>query len=144
MLEHLGDYDRKDWAPAPDARRFECGSPNLLGTHALEASLALLQEVGMAAVQAAIEERVAHLIGLIDAQGYELLSPRGAGRRAGIVTFRVPGADTGHLYASLMARRVLCAQRGGGIRFSPHFYTPEHALDRAMDLVATSATGGSR
>jgi cysteine desulfurase/selenocysteine lyase len=144
MLDHLGDYDRKDWAPAPDARRFECGSPNLLGTHALEASLALLQEVGMAAVQAAIEERVSHLIGLIDAQGYELLSPRGAGRRAGIVTFRVPGADAGHLYASLMARRVLCAQRGGGIRFSPHFYTPEHALDRAMDLVATSATGGSR
>src|SRR5690606_14744291 len=23
MVEHLGDYDRRDWQPAPDARRFE-------------------------------------------------------------------------------------------------------------------------
>ena len=35
-----------------------------------------------------------------------------------------------------MARRCLCAQRGGGVRFSPHFYTPFEDLDRAMDLVA--------
>ena len=39
MLEHAGDYDRTDWEPARSARRFECGSPNLLGAMALEASL---------------------------------------------------------------------------------------------------------
>jgi selenocysteine lyase/cysteine desulfurase len=135
MLEHRGDFERRDWAPATDARRFECGSPNLLGAHALEASLSLLQEVGLPAVQAAIAERVAHLIGAIDAQGYELLSPRDPARRAGIVTFRVPGADPGRLYARLMEQGVLCAQRGGGIRFSPHFYTPREDLERAMAAV---------
>ena len=55
MLEQPGDYERRDWTPALDARRFECGSPNLTGTHGLEASLGLLQEVGIGAVQAAIE-----------------------------------------------------------------------------------------
>jgi hypothetical protein len=37
---------------------------------------------------------------------------------------------------NLMARGVICAQRGGGIRFSPHFYTPEAVLQRAVQLTA--------
>ena len=83
MLEQPGDFERRDWTPALDARRFECGSPNLTGTHGLEASLALLQEVGIEAVHAAIEARIDHLIAAIDARGYELLSPREPDRRAG-------------------------------------------------------------
>ena len=133
MIEHRGDYERSDWAPALDARRFECGSPNLLGIHALEASLSLLEEVGPERVAADLKTRVDHLIGLIDARGLELLSPREPERRAGIVTFRVPGVDSVRLHRELMARRVLCAQRGGGIRFSPHFYTPFPVIERAFN-----------
>jgi selenocysteine lyase/cysteine desulfurase len=136
MVEHRGDYERTDWAPARDARRFECGSPNLLGIHALEASLSLLEEVGPGFIAESIGQRVNHLIARIDDLGLELLSPRAPERRAGIVTFRVPGTDSGQLYRRLMERRVLCAQRAGGVRFSPHFYTPIPVLDRAMDLVA--------
>jgi selenocysteine lyase/cysteine desulfurase len=136
MLEHPGDFERRDWAPATDARRFECGSPNLMGAHGLEASLGLLQEVGIKTVHAAIEARIDHLIAAVDARGYELLSPREPDRRAGILTFRVPGVEPQTLYVRLMAQRCLCAQRGGGVRFSPHFYTPFEDLDRAMALVA--------
>ena len=46
MLEHALDYERRDWRPAR-SWRFECGSPNMLGAMALEASLGLLEEVGM-------------------------------------------------------------------------------------------------
>src|SRR5690606_33639764 len=48
MVEQAGDFDRRAWEVASSARRFECGSPNMLGIHALEASLALLEEVGLA------------------------------------------------------------------------------------------------
>ena len=140
MVEHRGDFERADWAPARDARRFECGSPNLLGTYALEASLSLLEEVGATRVQAELEARVDHLIGLLDQAGLELLSPREAGLRAGIVTFRAPGADHGELYRGLAARRVMCIPRGGGIRFSPHFYTPFSVIDRAMGAVQALLT----
>jgi cysteine desulfurase / selenocysteine lyase len=139
MVAHPGDYEAADWSPAPDARRFECGSPNLLGVHALEASLSLLLEVGMAQVHAAISERVARLIELIDARGFELLSPREPARRAGIVTFRVPGTEPAALHKALMAQGVICAQRGGGVRFSPHFYTDESVLERAVALAAEVA-----
>jgi selenocysteine lyase/cysteine desulfurase len=132
MVEHPGDYDREGWSASATATRFECGSPNMLGIHALEASLSLLQEVGMDTVAAAIQERVARLIELIDRRGLELLSPRGAARRAGIVTFRVPGADSKRLHSALMQRGIVCAQRGGGIRFSPHYYTEWAVLERAI------------
>lgn len=140
MVEHYGDFDRSDWTPAASARRFECGSPNLLGIHALEASLSLLEEIGMDVVWSRIQERTDHLLALIDQRGFELLTPRPPERRAGIITFRVPGIPSARLYRDLMARRVLCAHRGGGIRFSPHFYTSIDVLDQAIqhidDLIA--------
>jgi selenocysteine lyase/cysteine desulfurase len=139
MVEHRGDFDRSDWTPAMDATRFECGSPNMLGIHALDASLSLLLETGMDEVHKATAERVSRLIELIDQRGLELLSRREPERRAGIVTFRIPGIGSQPLYRQLMARGVICAQRGGGIRFSPHFYTPPAVLGRAVDIAAETA-----
>lgn len=136
MVERRGDYDRTDWTPAADATRFECGSPNMLGIHALDASLSLLLETGLHEVHQAASQRVSKLIELIDRRGFELLSHREPERRSGIVTFRVPDIDARPLYRELMSRGVICAQRGGGIRFSPHFYTPEGVLERAIDTTA--------
>jgi cysteine desulfurase/selenocysteine lyase len=33
----------------------------------------------------------------------------------------------------------MCASRGGGVRFSPHFYTPLEQLQRAIDLTLQTA-----
>ena len=94
MTRQAGDFDAADWQPADDARRFECGSPNLLGAHGLEASLSLLEEYGMQGVQADLLERSAYLIERISAApGLELLSDPRAERRSGIVTFRHRGID---------------------------------------------------
>jgi selenocysteine lyase/cysteine desulfurase len=139
MVEDLGNFDRKDWQPADSARRFESGSPNMLGIHALEASLSLLLEVGMDAVAEAIAERSARLVALVDRHGLELVSPRAPERRAGIVTFRVPKLDNQVLYRALMQRGLMCASRGGGLRFSPHGWTPPEQLERAMALTLDTA-----
>jgi hypothetical protein len=37
-----------------------------------------------------------------------------------------------------MKSGVLCAYRGGGVRFSPHFYTPQQSLLSAIDQVKTA------
>jgi len=143
MVEHPGDFDRPDWTPASNAERFECGSPNMLGVQALDASLSLLLETGIDEIQSAVAERTDLLVDLIDRHGFELLSPKAPERRAGILTFRVPGVDNQDLYQGLMGRRVICAQRGGGIRFSPHFYTPEAVLKRAVELTAEVAASSN-
>jgi len=137
MVEKMGDFEAHDWRPATSARRFEPGSPNMLGIHVLDASLSLLLEVGMTEVERRVLERARRLMALFDeAGGFEILTPREESRHAGIVTVRRIGLDAeGHaaLYRRLMDRGVICALRGGGIRFSPHFYTPEEALARAVE-----------
>lgn len=136
MCEAVGQYDRRDWQPAHSARRFECGSPNMLGAMALEASLSLLEEVGMAQVAAQIETRIAHLqAGLAQLPGVRLLSPIQPERRAGILTFTLDGHDMNALFEHLRAHQVVCALRGGGIRLSPHFYTPESVLENTLRLL---------
>ena len=136
MVEHLGDYDRRDWQPARDARRFECGSPNMLGAVALEASLSLLQDVGMDSVARQLEEKVEHLYrGLAALPGAQLHSPADPQRRAGILTFSLDGHANTALFEQLKANQVVCAQRGGGIRFSPHFYTPEQVLEETLEIL---------
>lgn len=137
MVEHVGDFDRQTWQMARSARRFECGSPNALGIHALHASLSLLHEVGMARVEKLVSENTGYLINaLSEMEHITLITPTDPARRAGIVTFRHMAADQQALFQYLQQNGVMCAQRGGGIRFSPHFYTSGQILDRALALVA--------
>lgn len=136
MLEHAGDYDRTDWQPARSARRFECGSPNLLGAMALEASLSLLEEVGMTEVGQALAERLDQLQeGLSAMPGVRLLSPTDPVRRAGIMTFTLDGVNNADLFERLKAEQIVCALRGGGVRLSPHFYTRPDVIEQTLTVI---------
>ncbi len=136
MVETVGDFDRREWTAANSARRFECGSPNILGIHALSASLSLFLEVGMDTVEREVLKRSEYLFDRIKSSPeLELITSHESGRYAGIVTFKRNDVDNVALYEYLMKNRVLCAPRSGGVRFSPHFYTSYEQLDAAMDLV---------
>lgn len=145
MVEHAGDFDRTEWAPALSAQRFEPGSPNMLGIFAMEASLSLLEETGLEKIEMELLRRTSRLVeAILSEPQLELLTPQEADRRAGIVTFRFHDRDSAfhaQLYRQLMREGVICAHRGGGIRYSPHFYTDEsiidEALQRALKLAAT-------
>ena len=134
MAAAAGDYDRRDWEPAASARRFEAGSPNTLAVHALNASLSLLEERGMEAVAAGVLANARHLLRRIaELPGLEAVTPETPDRHGGIVTFRVAGAAPKVLHGRLRREGVIAAQRAGGIRFSPHFYTPRDHLDTALE-----------
>jgi len=140
MLEHMGDYTRTTWEPAKSARRFECGSPNMLGAMALEASLSLLEEVGMPTVATLIAERVQWLQdGLGAIAGITLHSPLNPARRGGIFSFSIDGIDNQVVYETLKAQQVVCIPRGPGVRFSPHFYTEKRVIDETIAIVAAIA-----
>jgi cysteine desulfurase/selenocysteine lyase len=136
MVERAGDFERLDWEIATSARRFECGSPNMLGIHALNASLGLIHAIGMDTIAHNIYINTQYIIDFIqDNKHYSLLTPAEPQRRAGIVTFRSSVEAQGELFNRLRSAGVVCAQRGGGIRFSPHFYTSYAALDKALAVL---------
>jgi selenocysteine lyase/cysteine desulfurase len=130
------DFDRPDWSPSPSARRFECGSPNMAGVHAAAASLSLLLEIGIERVAERVLARSRWLLERIAAdRRLECLTPPEPGRHAGIVTFRRHDEAPPQSFARLRAAGVVCALRGGGVRFSPHCHTPFAVLERALALV---------
>ncbi len=134
MLEEPGAYEQRTTRAADDARRFECGSPNLLAAHALSASLSLLEEIGIREVSRRIRTLTAWLRTAVRERGWELLGPSTPERCLGIVTFRPRGtADPGGLQRALLERDVICAARGGGLRFSPHCYTSREQLAEALE-----------
>lgn len=136
MIQDRGNYNVKTWEIAHDAKRFECGSPNMLGTYVLNASLGLLLEYGIDNVQRNLMDKISFLEHALTHRGdIELITDTTREKRSGILTFRHNKIGSELLYSQLMAQGVVCAARGGGIRFSPHFYTPESQLVRAVELI---------
>ncbi len=118
----------------PDAQKFECGSANFLAIHALGAALDLLFDVGVDVVEQRVLALTAELRAALGAEGFALVSPDAAGERAGITTVRVPEPPES-VVRRLRAAGVLASPRGGGVRFSPHFYCDGDDIRRCVDAL---------
>lgn len=136
MMKDTHNYENRPWEIHPGARRFECGSPNMLGIHALSASLSLLLETGMDTVEKLVLERSDYLKNAIAKHEQLVLLSEPSPLKSGIVTFKHKSLSNDALYRHLQQHRVVCAPRGGGIRFSPHFYNSFEEIDRALALAA--------
>ena len=112
-----------------DARRFECGSLNFLGIHALGAALDLLLEIGMEKVERAVLANTRLLREALRRCGCEIVGPDGDAELSGITTARVAD-DPEQAVARLREAGVLSSARGGGVRFSPHFYNDAEDVER--------------
>jgi selenocysteine lyase/cysteine desulfurase len=136
MMANTHNYENKPWKIHPTARRFECGSPNMLGIHAWSASLSLLLETGMKQIEAGVIENTEYLMHKIDTHSkLSLLGNQHPKLKSGIVLFEHKTIDTNKLYKHLQNSGVICALRGGGIRFSPHFYHTKVELERAIEII---------
>ncbi len=136
MMANTHNYENKAWDIHPTAQRFECGSPNMLGIHAWSASLSLLLEIGMDKIEQAVIENAVYLMDLILAhKQLHLLNDPGAVLKSGIVLFKHKIIENSRLYKHLQDHKVVCALRGGGIRFSPHFYHSKDELNRAIEII---------
>jgi len=135
MVEPPYDFDSLEWNIASDAKRFECGSPNFLGVVALNASLSLLEEIGIQSIEQRVLANTCFLIDNLPKENFKVLSPQQPNRQSGILTIRHNSIPSQQLYNHLVANGVLCALRGGGVRLSPHFYTSQERLESCLNLL---------
>ncbi len=118
------------------AQRFESGGPNIAGIVALNASLGLLLDIGIKNIQTNVIKNAAYLIKQLNSQAdITVLTLTEKHRYAGIVTFQKHSIDNEKLYQHLQNNNVICAYRGDGIRFSPHFHTSTQDIDKALAVV---------
>lgn len=146
-VAHRMEWDNLELIYDDTARRFEGGSPNMIGLAGLGASLELITGVGVDAIWSHVDALGDRLCAGLESAGATVLSDRRPASepegRSGIVTFTVPGVDNGLLHERLESHGVICSPRGGGIRFAPHGATTDDDIDHAVEVLG-SIVDGSR
>jgi selenocysteine lyase/cysteine desulfurase len=114
----LTAYNPEPW---PDARRFEVITLPVQDFAAMNASIALLLDVGVHEIAAHLQQLHTPVRAWAEQHGASITSPTG-GRGSGILCVR-PRGDVRASYAALQAGGVICSLREGSIRLSPHLFT---------------------
>jgi kynureninase len=116
------------------ARRFEYGTPSVAAIYAAHAGLELLAEVGIATVRERHMTLSQRLVDGALAQGWTVRCPRDAAERTPIVTLEHP--DPAAAVSALRSAGVICDNRPGLIRLSPHYFNTLEEMDRTLSLLA--------
>ncbi len=121
--------DRRD-----DAWRYLIGTPNISGLYAARPGLKIINEVGIDQIRAKSLHQTSMILTEADRRGHRCTTPRDPAKRGGTVAIDLPhGYEVSKV---LKAREILCDYRvGAGVRLSPHFYTRDDELIKAMDAI---------
>lgn len=132
------DYD---FTYFDDARRFEVATVAYQDMAGMNASLSLLEEIGLETVESRIASFATTLVEeLATVEGVTLITPRDPARRAGIVSVRVHDPEA--VSRALDAAGVVHSLRGNGVvRFSPHVYNTPGDVARVVATVREVARG---
>ena len=128
----------------PAARRFDLGNYNFPAAAAVEASMALLQQVGIARIEAHTRALAATLAQGLTDLGLQVCGGAVHPARDHIVSVGRPGA--GHnasgdaqmqsLYETLSAQGVKLSIRKDMLRFSLHLYNNEADVSRVLEIAS--------
>ena len=129
------DFLNYDLTQKPDATRFEEGSYNSVGLYGLKAAIDLLHDIGIPAISARVLELTAHLIAELAAKGYRVITPKTDAERAGIVIFESERHTPAEIYETLYTENIITAERGSGVRVSPHFYNTASEIEHLLEVL---------
>jgi selenocysteine lyase/cysteine desulfurase len=115
--------------------RYEEGTPGLLATACLLASVRLLESVGFDTVHS----RVTHLARFaherLQRAGMNVITSPDETKRSGIIGFRHPRLPNEEVLKALEVEKVRAVARCGNLRFAPHAYSTEAETERAVEAI---------
>ncbi|MBW3582487.1 MAG: aminotransferase class V-fold PLP-dependent enzyme [Euryarchaeota archaeon] len=128
-LADTDTYDPDNVTLAGSARRFEIGNLNFPVIAGLDAAFRIMPDIED------VERRILYLTtrlmrGLV--RHGRLASPVALEKRSGIVNLATPDAKA--LHARLAKDGIIASLRGGGVRFSPHYWNTEEELEKVLAL----------
>lgn len=146
FLSHGPGELRYDRPIVKTARMVEAGTFNALATAGLEASLGLLDQLGISTILDHVQAwHDAAEPGLIE-RGFESARMSDPGGRSGILSIRPPDPSTTPAWARALADLgISCGTPDGWLRLSPHWPNaldePDH-LFKAIDLIRMQGLTG--
>jgi selenocysteine lyase/cysteine desulfurase len=125
--------------PAPNARRFEAGTPAVVNCYAAEAGLKIILEVGTDAIEERVRALTSRCMTELERIGWASVTPTEDERRGPMVC--VPARDTARLCATLMQQNIVTSFRDNNIRATVHFYNSDDDIDRFVTALNATRAG---
>src|SRR6266446_6082355 len=113
--------------PAPNARRFEAGTPAVVNAYAAEAGLKFVLAVGTPAIEKRNYALTRRCMQRLEEIGWPSITPAQNERRG--ATVAVPSRVSGGLSKELMKRDIVTSHRDDNVRASFHFYNDEDDVE---------------
>jgi selenocysteine lyase/cysteine desulfurase len=113
--------------PAPNARRFEAGTPPVVNCYAAEAGLQLMLKIGTPAIEKRNFALTRRCMERLEEIGWPSITPVQDARRG--ATVAVPSSDAARLQAELMKHDIVTSFRDDNVRASFHFYNNEDDVE---------------
>jgi len=123
------------------AAKFEPGTHSLVGLVGLIEAMKLALEIGVDNIAAELLRKRAWLVSVLREKGYTVLNASQKPENAsGITSFFDPEKNMAELYQKLADAGIVASLRGDRqgqhyLRFSPHYYTTETELQRAVAVL---------
>src|SRR5580698_4590678 len=119
--------------PAPNARRFEAGTPPVVNCYEAEAGLKFLLAVGTPAIEQRNYALTRRCMQRLQEIGWPSITPTQDERRG--ATVALPSRDSGGLSRELMKRDIVTSHRDDNVRASFHFYNDEDDVESFVAAV---------
>jgi kynureninase len=132
--EDIFRMDISDYSPHATARRFDAGTPPVPSIYAGLAGMAIVEQVGVPAIEAHVRALNARLLEGLDELGAHVATPRPEEQRGALVC--VASTDAEALVRELARDRIVTSSRDGNVRISPHLYNVEEDVDRVLEALA--------
>ena len=113
--------------PAPNARRFEAGTPPVVNCYAAEAGLKFLLKVGTKAIGKRNFALTRRCMQRLEEIGWPSITPVEDARRG--ATVAVPSRASALLSAELMKHDIVTSHRDDNVRASFHFYNNDDDVE---------------
>jgi selenocysteine lyase/cysteine desulfurase len=132
--EDIFRMDISDYSPAADARRFDSGTPPVPNIYAGLAGMAIVDEVGVAEIEAHVRGLADALLAGLDELGATVATPRGDGEYGPLVC--VLSTDPPELVRVLREEGIVTSERDSSVRISLHLYNVEDDVTRVLAALA--------
>jgi len=132
--EDIFRMDISDYSPAADARRFDSGTPPVPNIYAGLAGMRIVEEIGVAAIEAHVRGLVELLLAGLDELGATVVTPRGEGESGPLVC--VTATDAESLVAALRDAGVVTSSRDQCVRVSLHLYNVREDVERILEALS--------
>ncbi|MGH9734120.1 MAG: aminotransferase class V-fold PLP-dependent enzyme [Candidatus Acidiferrales bacterium] len=127
-------FDVRRLTLAPDARRFECGTPPIPNLYAASAGIALLEEIGVENIAAQVRALAQALVEGVQALGIRVKTPLDT--QGPLVVLQTTAVDA--VIARFAAEDIIVSGRHDGVRISFHVHNTMDDVQRVLESLKKS------